>query len=451
MFEKILRGIDWNRRIILLFVAFIMLTLLVDTSIIKLYDLSSKRDISIDLKKIAFSAIVFTCLILQIILLQYTRTAIKNQSRVTRSSNLFYNVALLSYALTIILISLLIIQLFYLKYYNSLILISIVFTTYGTASFFIGRTTVLFISWYKRSHDFVILMYVVSMSLLVFNLIVTSIVVNAYLSDRPERVREFVGGSMDLSAGKNSFLVLLHKVSSVLSFLSIWMATVVLSYSSRDELVRKLRHLIMPTLLLVYFLFSYFSQDIFTPILVPLLQSDPVLLSTILLLIFTLIKPVGGIIFGIAFWKISKTVDYEKTLQKFLIITGYGFLFLFSANQSTSLVLAPYPPFGVGTITILIIGSYLIMIGIFTSATLVSKSNDLRRSIHKVAKESRLLGLIGTAEMEKEVNKTVNKIVKEVGTSEEFVEANLEIDKIELRNYLGEVIEQLRKNRSISS
>jgi len=110
----------------------------------------------------------------------------------------------------------------------------------------------------------------------------------------------------------------------------------------------------------------------------------------------------------------SKTVNYEKTLEKFLIITGYGFLLLSSANQSTSLVLAPYPPFGVSTIAILIIGSYLVMIGIYTSATLVSKSSLLRKSIYKIAKESKLLENIGKAEMEKEVNNTVTKILREV-------------------------------------
>ncbi len=201
----------------------------------------------------------------------------------------------------------------------------------------------------------------------------------------------------------------------------------------------------MPSLLLVYFLVSYFSQDIFTTIFASLLQSDPILFSSILLMIFILIKPVGGIMFGIAFWNISKMVNYEKTLEKYLIITGYGFLLLFSANQSTSLVLGPYPPFGISTITILIIGTYLIMIGIYTSATLVSKSVILRQSIHQITKESNLLELIGTAEMEKEVNKTVNKIIQETETSKEFVQTNLELDKTELKEYVEEVIEELRK------
>jgi len=129
-----------------------------------------------------------------------------------------------------------------------------------------------------------------------------------------------------------------------------------------------------------------------------------------------------------------------------MIISGYGFLLLFSANQSTSLVLGPYPPFGTSTIIILIVSSYLIMIGIYNSAALISTNTDLRTSIQKIAKESKLLNLIGRAEMEKEINKTVSKIMQQTGAAEEPDEASNELDEGELKNYLGKVIDELKKN-----
>jgi hypothetical protein len=75
-------------------------------------------------------------------------------------------------------------------------------------------------------------MYFISMSLIIFNLVLTNLIVNINLFDRPEKLREFVGGSMDLSAGKYGFLALLHKISSVLSFVSIWLTTALLIHSS---------------------------------------------------------------------------------------------------------------------------------------------------------------------------------------------------------------------------
>ncbi|MEP6576472.1 MAG: hypothetical protein ABJB85_08605 [Nitrososphaerota archaeon] len=283
--------------------------------------------------------------------------------------------------------------------------------------------------------------------MILFNLVTTSIIVNINLIDRPEKLREFTGGSMDLSAGKYAFLALVHKLSSVLSFVSIWLTTTLLMHSSKDALTKQTRKLIMPTILLVYFFISYFSQDIFYPILNSYLRSDPILLSIIIIMIFTLIKPVGGIMFGIAFWNISRSVSYEKTLKNYMIISGYGFLLLFSANQSTSLVLGPYPPFGVSTIIILITGTYLIMMGIYKSATLISTNTELRKTIHKFTRESKLLNLIGNAEMEKELNLTVNKILKQTASSQESQNISYELDEGQLKNYVGKVINELRKEK----
>ena len=76
--------------------------------------------------------------------------------------------------------------------------------------------------------------------------------------------------------------------------------------------------------------------------------------------------------------------------------------------------LAPYPPFGLSTITILknswrisnVVGN------IYNSATLVSMNNSLRNNIHKRALKSNLIDLIGHAEMENEIQKTVTEIIQ---------------------------------------
>jgi hypothetical protein len=181
VFKKIYHRI--NSRMIFLVVLCIILTSIVDISFIKLYDLTSKKNISMDVKRIAFCLMVSVCLLLQLILLRYTRNVIKNESKNITQLKLFNNIVYVSYCLTILLISILIFQVFYFNYYNSLILILIVLITYGTASSFIGKTATLLIGWYKRNHGFVILIYLISMSLIIFNLILTNLVVNVYLSE----------------------------------------------------------------------------------------------------------------------------------------------------------------------------------------------------------------------------------------------------------------------------
>ena len=118
-------------------------------------------------------------------------------------------------------------------------------------------------------------------------------------------------------------------------------------------------------------------------------------------------------VFAIAFWKIARTISYEKNIRSYMIISGWGILLIFGANQAATQIVAPYPPFGLATVTVLVMASFLMLVGIYNSAILVSANNELRKSIYKHAVESRLLRLIGHAEMQSEIEKTVRKISKD--------------------------------------
>jgi hypothetical protein len=85
------------------------------------------------------------------------------------------------------------------------------------------------------------------------------------------------------------------------------------------------------------------------------------------------------------------------------------------------------------------------LMGIYNSATLVSANNELRRFIHKQAFESRLLSLIGHAEMEKEIQKTVTKISQNMDTLEEDKKTDLELDENELKKYVDLVVREVKK------
>ena len=123
--------------------------------------------------------------------------------------------------------------------------------------------------------------------------------------------------------------------------------------------------------------------------------------------------------------------------------------FLWFSYQIGSLVeiVAPYPPFGIATLTILNVGAFLILIGIYNSATLVSTNNALRRSIRKHALESRLLDAIGQAEMENEIQKTVTKITQDKNNLMIETEQTVELDEDELKKYVDLVIREIRKEK----
>jgi hypothetical protein len=95
-----------------------------------------------------------------------------------------------------------------------------------------------------------------------------------------------------------------------------------------------------------------------------------------------------------------------------MIISGFGIFLIFAANQAIVQIVSPYSSFGHSSITVLNIATFLMLLDIYNSAKLVSANNKLRKFIHSQALKSRLLDIIGKAEMEKEIQKTVKKIAQ---------------------------------------
>ena len=132
-----------------------------------------------------------------------------------------------------------------------------------------------------------------------------------------------------------------------------------------------------------------------------------------------------------------------------MIISGFGIFLIFTANQAPTQVVAPYPAFRLATITVLNLAAFLMLVGIYNSATLVSANTNLRKSIHKHALESKLLNLIGQAEFEREIQKTVGKIIEDQPDIEMVTETKYELDEEELKKYLEVVIKEVKRGEKL--
>lgn len=128
-------------------------------------------------------------------------------------------------------------------------------------------------------------------------------------------------------------------------------------------------------------------------------------------------------------------------------ITLAGTTTMSRLRSISSQIVGPYPPFGLATITALVMAAFLMLLGIYNSAILVSANNELHKSIYRHAVESRLLRFIGQAEMENEIEKTVRKISrdKNILKIDEEQQRLLEIDEKGLKKYLDLVIQEVKK------
>jgi hypothetical protein len=381
------------------------------------------------------------------LIINYIKSAFKSDRlNKTLKVKAFYTISLTSLSVLAALIGFLIFQQFYYEYYDTWISISIIMISYGTAAAFIVWLSLLFFSWFRSNHNLIVFLYFISMAVIAFNLIMTAAFVSAKVSDRPPQAGEYVGSSGDISGGRHALLDNIYRISSFMSFFSIWITTAILMNYYRDKLTNAIVYWFILSIPLVYFLIAYFYQFTLAKILTSYLLIDPLTLSIILGAFLSLSKPIGGLIFGAAFWKISRIISYERNIRTYMIISGWGILLIFAANQAATQIVSPYPPFGLATITVLIIAAYLMLLGIYNSAILVSANNELRRPIQKHALESKLLGLIGHAEMEKEIQKTVEQVSRDREELEKELEEPVELDELELEKYIEFVVREVRKS-----
>jgi hypothetical protein len=159
----------------------------------------------------------------------------------------------------------------------------------------------------------------------------------------------------------------------------------------------------------------------------------------------------GGVLFGIAFWQVAKSIRQNHVVRTYMRIAAYGFILYFITNQ-VGLSAASYPPLGIAAFSLLGLSTYMVFLGVYSSAVSISQDIQLRKSIRKLAAgDKNLLSSIGTAYMDQEIQRTVKSMKGVVEQQEKEleeqtgIEANLEED--EMKNYLEQVMQEVGKSR----
>lgn len=152
-------------------------------------------------------------------------------------------------------------------------------------------------------------------------------------------------------------------------------------------------------------------KDYFGDVFSPLVLSSPIAFGVIYVLIFSATKQIGALLFSLAFWTASSLVANER-VRNSLLTSAIGMALLFGSIEIVTLQYKIYPPYGLVTEAFMPVGAYLLFVGIFTSATSVSRDAKLRREFYKSAMcQFNLLKTIGITQMEKELLKEYKPVL----------------------------------------
>jgi len=120
---------------------------------------------------------------------------------------------------------------------------------------------------------------------------------------------------------------------------------------------------------------------------------------------------------------------------------------LFGSIEIATLQYKIYPPYGLVTEAIMPLGAYLLLVGIFTSATNIARDAKLRKQFYKSAvSQFNLLKTIGVTQMEKELLKEYKPILSRSNELEETQYQPLE--QSDVKQIIHDVLHELQARES---
>jgi hypothetical protein len=433
-----------NNTIALVVLITVTLALVTDTYFAKQFLLSQSATSE---NVTTFTVISITCIVGQYLILAFVGYKSRNVIHKIKTLRIAYYSVIITQSLITALFVVLLLQVHLTSTYNSFVAVGATIIAYSFAFAILLTLAQRFFSWFRINRHGAILLYGLSSASMCVNLAISLSLICISLSVLPHEIYSstigwfrpnLVPGSIALTTLFNTT----YLVSTIVSFIISWVATaILLRHYSRK--IGKILYWLVMSLPLVYFLSQFLSLSSDQL----LLFGDPISSIILLTLLFSLSRPIGGAVFGIAFLDTSRKIG-DKAVRGYMLTSAFGFTLFFISSQiiGTALPISPLPPFGFPAVLFTGLSSYLMLVGIYSSAVSVSADRKLRQSMrNEVTKQVRLVESIGSAQMEREIVGKVMTIVKENEDNmiqETGVKPSLGED--DLKQYLEDVLEELK-------
>jgi len=341
-----------------------------------------------------------------------------------------------------------ILQMSILHAYSIFLLHASTYLTHISAIVFMLPLVYAFVGWLRSKRNYIIILYAISFTLISSNIFVSLIYTEYYFQRsnltmiRPHQIHLSVIGYCCVTQ-IGEILSSIFDVLSLLSFLAIWIATITLLYQYRFK-VGRIRFFVLISIPLIYYLVPL--QDYFGNVFSPLILSSPIAFGVIYVLTFSATMQIGALLFSLAFWTASSIVSNER-VRNSLLTSAIGMALLFGSIEIATLQYKIYPPFGLITEAFMPLGAYLLLVGIYTSATNVARDAKLRKEFYKSAmSQFNLLKTIGVTQMEKELLKEYKPILSR---SKELEEPRYQpLEQSDVKEIIHDVLQELQARES---
>ena len=441
-------------RIFFIIIGIAIAVIIVDTSIVKLADLIRWRFIHDWRNLTLFIVMSSVYAVSQYFALEFIKRRGEKELGFARgkmrlSAATFRKiVSIIQYVITAILIFV-ILQIISYSKYSPAAVTGITVISYATAAVTMGLLAYLFFMWFNQNRKsgggLTILLYGISSAALVLNTVIGAAFIYS-LSITKAAMLGPHAGSVTVVIGTQIGRILntLYIDTSILGFILMWSATAILLRSYSQKL-GKARYWLVVSIPLIFFTSQFLT--LFSNQVASMLALYPALFT----FLFVFSKPVGGVLFGAAFYSIGRrsTSSNVNFVKDYMTFAAYGVVLFFVSSQNT--VAQPtYPPFGVIAASFVGLSGYMMFLGLYSAAICVSQDVKLRQVIRRSAiQEAKFLESIGSAQMEQELQKRVLTIAKknsENMTQETGVKPSL--SENDMKQYLDEVLQEITVHKT---
>jgi hypothetical protein len=426
-----------------LYVTFaIVAALVVDIELSNISDLIT-GELSSSFGVIIFIVIAVAYTVGQSFIMHFSKMAAK--TTISRNSYLLRATKAITYGqyLLILFFVITIFQILFLERYNSTILILAVAISNGLGIFTMIILAQRLLSYFKWEKDLIVLTYGISAIIVAIAALVTIVFMGGVLLTKPFNVypsSETTFPSFEPNS-LTSLLNYIYYILAIVSFISIWVGTLLLM-NQYSRLMGNRRRILSVMALILGFYLSQVLIIYLSPYFI-FNQEDLASFLFYYRVTFAISSTIGGVLFGIPFLQIAQKFNRSPSVRNYAIISASG-LILFFVSGSATVYHTAYPPFGLATISLIGLSSYLVLLGIYSLAISVSEDERLRRFTIKTAREFKFLHSMGAAEQGQEIENRVttfkDDIVEDTG-----IEPSL--NEEDMKQYLYRALEEVQKKK----
>ena len=343
----------------------------------------------------------------------------------------------------------------YSNYYNLFIFV-IVYTSFLSSIGFLSVLTVKLVRWFTLTPNYSILLYGIAISIFILNTIfglvyVTQVLLSHTDIIKPASCRALFGSLFHINPGLSIYLSNLYDITSIISFVAVWFVTIFM-LKQYSHSVGKIKYWILVSVPLIVFMTKYeiiLYYILYNPSILEIFSSikSNSIVHQIVSTFLNSNLQIGGIFFAIAFLVVIKKIPKGHRIVNSLIISLIGMMFLFGSKNVSALIIPAYPPVGIVAISFMGLASYLLLVGIYSSATIAARDITLRKYLNKkVENNTTLLNNIAYAENENEIQKNVKSLMNYSAQWQQNNNIQLEMNQQEIKEIVDGVISEVKEN-----